>query len=630
MKLQARQSILDMWQAAVDYSYTKESTWNWGGRRTPNCIGDAEQLLILLYPATTISSLALEAIEDDRTDVIRALRKLGGGRAIPRAIIRGTREYLLRYRNDDGNPLFSGGSYFQALGEDSEAIVRQRKLDVVDAYSMSLTLCLAILGFIKMHKPTLTGETVLAEVAEVEELASRRLSAAMVGLLRSFAVHTFDPDSEAGASMLAMVNQARTSPEAAVRTLNRELDSVWVALRLSLADGLTESQKRLFEDFSDSSRLFECGWSWGVIDGTPEVDYAREYVPFQPDGVAEERPNTYFTVSAMDGIRDLFSQRTRVLGLLTVEQQRLAQALQNRLNVTQQFWAKLATFGEAERWPIEDVPWRTTDGSESDYYSLLLSAIVVQTLGEESGSGPKLRRVSRLLEELAMRAKITRRPVENDPAVALHLPGMTMSLGGSEKLGDECIGWVVSSFSMLLLKQMMEVAARIENSFERAELLLQADKIWEHLQLRRLTAGEGRELWDAPGNLYRSGDEAEHRRPSWYHTERAMEALVRAAQTVTTEAIAGSSLISITGAVLAEAENLLDRELLRGAYTARHSSFLSEEDGVSERLRETLREIQANLRRSRVLQISQPATAMALAHAALRDLDVLAATRQRH
>jgi hypothetical protein len=628
MKLQARQSILDMWQAAVEYSYTKESTWNWGGRRDPNCIGDAEQLLVLLYPATTIGSLSVESIEDDRTDVIRALRGLGGSRAIPRVILRGAKEYLLRYRDDDGNPAFSSGSYFQAPGAETEAVVRQRKLDVVDAYSMSVTLCLAVLGFAKVYKTTVSRENVLAEIAAVEDLASHRLSAAMVGLLRSFTVHTFDPDSDEGKNMLAMVNQSRMSPEAAVRALNRELDEVWVGLRENAADAMGESQRKLFEDFDDLNRLFECGWSWGVVDGAPKVSYARELVPCQPDGVAEARPNTYFTVTALDGIRDLFAERTRILGLLTVEQQRLARALQNRLNVTQQFWATLATFGDAQ-WPIEDPPWLATDGSESDYHSLLLCAIVIQGLPEESGSGTKVRRLARLLEELAMRAKITRRAVANDAAVALHMPGMRMPLGGSEKLGEACIEWVVSSFSMLLLKQMFQVAARIEDSFERSQLLQQADLIWAHLQARRLTDGEGRELWDAPGNVYPGPDAAELRRPSWYHTERAMEALVQAAQTVGTDSTPGTAISPVAGEVLAEAENLLDRELLRGTYTGRHPAFGDEEDEMAGKLWLTLREIQASLRRSRTLQASQPATSMALAQAALLDLDVLAATRQR-
>ncbi len=61
--------------------------------------------------------------------------------------------------------------------------------------------------------------------------------------------------------------------------------------------------------------------------------------------MAEARPYLYFTVVALDGIQDLFSERTRILGLLDEEQQRLARALQLRLDLTRQFWAKIATFG---------------------------------------------------------------------------------------------------------------------------------------------------------------------------------------------------------------------------------------------------------------------------------------------
>ena len=45
----------------------------------------------------------------------------------------------------------------------------------------------------------------------------------------------------------------------------------------------------------------------------------------------------------MDGIQDLFSERTRILGLLDEEQQRLAQALQLRSDLTRQFWSRIAT-----------------------------------------------------------------------------------------------------------------------------------------------------------------------------------------------------------------------------------------------------------------------------------------------
>jgi hypothetical protein len=630
MKMQARQSILDMWHAAARFSYTKEQVWNWGGRRPPNCIDDAEQLLVLLYPATTISSLALESVDEDRSDVLRALRAFGGAQAIPRALVRGAKEYLLTYRDEDGNPTFAGGSYFRTPGPETEAVARQRQLDVVDAYSMSLTFCLTILGFLRVYRRN-APDSLEPEIEEIDRLASVRLSAAMVGLLRSFAVHTFTQDSEPGQSLLMMANQARTSPQSAVRSLNLALDEVRLSLRLSLADGSTEAQRRQSEDFDETNDLFECGWSWGVVDGTPTVSWALDRVPYQPDGYAEERPNTYFTVSAMDGIRDLFTERTRMLGLLTVDQQRLAAALQNRLNITQQYWTKLATFGEAQQWPIEDLPWRTTDGSESDYHSLLLSAIVIQGLGaDERTTGPEARRIAQLLRELAMRAKITRRSVADDPAVKLHLPGLSMPLAGSEKVGEVGLEWVVSSFSMLLLKQVVQAATRIESSSERSLVLQEADRIWEHLQKRRLSAGEGRELWDAPGNVYAEAPEpglgTAVNRPSWYHTERVMEALVQAALTIGTNSEPTPEVAAVAQAVLAEAENLLDRELLRGTPSADQAYSRTEEITTA---RFAVRGIQTKVRRARSLLASQPGTSLSLAEQALRELDEIVAARQR-
>src|SRR5260370_35423347 len=145
-----------MWQAASEYSYTKENTWNRGGRRAQKWISDAEQLLVFLYPATTIRSLSIESIEDEQTDVIRALRRLGGGRAIPQVIMRGTKDYLLRYRDDEGNPTFVGGSYFQAPGEETEAVVRQRRLGGVGRYFMSVAPRPGGPGFGKVFKTTVT------------------------------------------------------------------------------------------------------------------------------------------------------------------------------------------------------------------------------------------------------------------------------------------------------------------------------------------------------------------------------------------------------------------------------------------------------------------------------------------
>ena len=249
----------------------------------------------------------------------------------------------------------------------------------------------------------------------------------------------------------------------------------------------------------------------------------------QPAGVAEARPYLYFTVVALDGIQDLFSERTRILGLLDEEQQRLARALQLRWDLTRQFWAKIATFG-GSRWPLEDLPWRTTDGSESDYYSLLLTSIVIEGAGSEQLADVDVERIGRLLEELANRGRITRRPMADDPAIDLHVPGMRLRLVGSEKVAEgPRLQWTVSSFSVLVLKRLLRVAQLIDDNATRIRYLDLADQIWRHVERRRIDGAEARGLWDQPTQAFAGTPFAAVRMPSWYHTERVMEALVAAA-----------------------------------------------------------------------------------------------------
>ena len=69
------------------------------------------------------------------------------------------RTYLI-----DGTPDFSGGSYFEP--DDSvadgaaggEVKSEQRALHVVDSYSMSVTLCLATLGFLRVYRQGLRSQ----------------------------------------------------------------------------------------------------------------------------------------------------------------------------------------------------------------------------------------------------------------------------------------------------------------------------------------------------------------------------------------------------------------------------------------------------------------------------------------
>ena len=274
-------------------------------------------------------------------------------------------------------------------------------------------------------------------------------------------------------------------------------------IRAGLRQELTIGLGQVADELDNRGRLFECGWSWGIVDGAPEVPFATDVGP-QPVGVADARPYLYFTVVALDGIQDLFSERTRVLGLLNEEQQRLARALQLRWDLTRQFWAKVATFGSGS-WPIEDLPWTTSDGEESDYYSVLLTSIVIQGVGAERARNVDIERVGRLLEELANRGPDHPQADEGRPGdLALHMPGMQLRLIGSEKVarGPPAAVDRLAASRSLLLKRLLRVAELLDDTAARIQFLDLADRIWAHIERRRMTAGEARGLWDAPTQVF--------------------------------------------------------------------------------------------------------------------------------
>src|SRR5580700_5468453 len=404
MEIQTRRQVLDIWRATVDYSFN-DGKWTWGGRSGRNSISDAEQLLTILYPATAVESLKVDSVDQTAEDVLNYLHRLGNALDIPRQLVAFIGDYMRTYLAA-GVPDFSGDTYFQVEPDAPPVKDEQRQLHVVDSYSMSVTLCLATLGFLRIYRQGLRSQKMLREIDELEALSSQRLTAAMVGLLRSFIVNTFDPTEPPGQTMCGMINQTGVATDILVRALLEELAEIRAGLRQELTIG----SGQVAEELDNRGRLFECGWSWGVVDGAPEVPFSSEInIGKQPTGVAEARPYLYFTVAALDGIQDLFSEQTRLRGLLDVEQQRLSRALQLRWDVTRQFWAKIATFGDGDRWPIEDMPWTTTDGSESDYYSLLLTSMVIQDTGAGKLNGDDAERIGLLLEKLAERGRITYR-----------------------------------------------------------------------------------------------------------------------------------------------------------------------------------------------------------------------------
>ncbi|HTU72714.1 MAG TPA: SCO2524 family protein [Trebonia sp.] len=612
MEIQTRRQILEIWRATISHCYP-DGEWNWGGHRSGrNSISDAEQLLTILYPATAIDTMKIDKVDQTADDVLDYLRAMGNALDIPRRLIAVLTEYMRTYQAG-GTPDFSGNTYFDVL-DDGEATPdpEQLALHVVDSFSMSVSLCLATLGFLQVYREGVKSPRMRKEVEDLEELASRRLTAAMVGLLRSFTINTFLPTDPAGEVMCRMINQGNVPSENLVHDLLDELVEVRSSLQKELSLGLSQ----VADELDNPGRLFECGWSWGVVDGAPKIDAYN--VGDQPAGIADPRPYLYFTVVALDGIQDLFSERTRILGLLTEDQQRLAGALQLRWDLTRQFWAKIATFGSGRRWPIEDVPWVTSDGAESDYYSLLLTSIVIEGVGAQRGVDVDVERVGRLLEELANRGRITRRPTSTDPAIPLHIPGMRLRLYGTEKVAEgPLLQWTVSSYASLLLKRLLRVAELADDKVTRLGFLDLADEIWLHVEGRRIEAQNGRGLWDEPTQVFPGAPYAPYGGPSWYHTERVVEALVAAANvTLSQKASANPDLSQYAHELIAEAEHLFDQELLRGT------------DDTGVRLRERFQVVGAKLRRARELLPDRPGTAGVLASEVLRELDTVDAARQ--
>ncbi|WP_432924025.1 SCO2524 family protein [Microbispora sp. CA-135349] len=604
MKLQPRQQLLELWDAAARASY-RQGVWTWGGRDGSNSISDAEQLLCFMYPASELPGFRLDTPNETADDVLAALSVLGDSVEIPKLLLKVIGQYLRTYTADDGRPVFSGGSYFRPLDDEAKVTPEQLQLDVVDSFSMSVTLALGTLGFLKVFRQSVRRQSIRSEIRELEDLASKRLSAAMAGLLRSFTVNAFDPGSTPGRALLRTVNQTGAPTRRVLDDLRRELRPVRAGLRdLTIGSG---SQV----DLDNENLLFECGWTWGIVKDAPDIVTPLDIGP-QPKGVAADTPFLYFTVNALVGIADLFTSRTRVLSLLNDDQITLAQAIQRRWDLTQSYWRTIATYGRGT-WPLEDIPWRTVDEKESDYYSLGVTAMVVQSLVNNRAADVDLGRVAAVLEELAIRARIIRRAVPGDPPVLMHSPGVPINLHGSDTLGPHLV-WVVSDFAITLLKRTIWAASIAQNTRMRERLVALADQIWRHILLRRHTDGPAAGLWDQPGNVF-TDIQVRDEEPSWYFSERVVEFLVSAATSSGEPPLRSPQLVELAHQMLGEAEHLLDQELVTRPLVA------------GQTIQPKLRTIQASLQRARAIVSDRPATAQALINDALLDLERLAAAR---
>ncbi|MEV6298420.1 SCO2524 family protein [Actinoplanes sp. NPDC051861] len=609
VRLRPRQEMLSVWKSISKWSGSPES-FRWEDRAGRNSISDAELLLCLLQPPQRLAEISYDNPDKTEPDVRAALDRFGSPVEIPQSIIKLIAAYLERYTDaESGEPVFAAGRYVSTAPENQIiAFPEQHALEVVDSYATSVVFSLAVIRFLRGYRPRARSDRENESIDAVETGIRKRLTAAMAALLRSFTISVFRSDSRQGRALCETVSPGESYSSALVGRIRARLDEVMAGLsELEPDDDQVEKLR------ADPQLLFECGWSWGVVRDSQPVSAGE--TKFDQTGYAEPAPYLYFTVVAVDGIRDLFSRDARLQGLLDTEQQTLARRLNLQLDVAQNYWSTIATFNP-DRWPVANLPWRTTDEEETDYYSLLVLSLVRQALGEERAPDADLGRIADLLEDLADRGRIRRRPLSGDPALALHQPGTWIRLVGAETVtpGAPEVGWRLGELATLLLGRSLALARQVNDHKIRAQLLNLSDAVWRHLDDRRIRGGRADGLWDDPSQVFPSLDPRDE--PSWYFTTRVVQCMGTAADLIQGAPPPGASLSEIAAELLIEADDVFDEEQLRG----------SGQGGPA--LRDSVRRQESNLQRARELRKTRPGTAYALTLEVLRELDKLAAARQ--
>ncbi|MGX9889866.1 SCO2524 family protein [Streptomyces sp. NPDC002276] len=605
MQIKPRQHLLDIWQAVARHSF-EDGAWAWGKWGGESSVADAERLLCLLYPATELPSFRLDDPDTTQTDVQQSLKKAGGRQDIPANLVTAAAEFMHTHR-DDKRPTFAGGYYFQSRDTEKDLTEEQRQLGVTDSFSMSITLCLALLGFLKVYESKTRRSDMLETIRELKVATSNRLTAAMVSLLRSFTVNIYDTESSQGQTLCELLGQGRLSQRQVLENFQKRFRPLRAAVIESFILGVDVQ-----EALKDESQLFECGWAWSLVRDAPEVE-TDEDIGAQPVGVANPVPYLYFTVVALDGIQDLFSDRTLTLGLLNAEQQKLAEALRLRWEITQQYWSRIARF-DRERWPLEDIPWRTTGQRlESEYFSLSVAAILVHDLMRRRATDDDLTRTVTVMERLAERGRITSRMTRDDPMIQLHSPGVTLPLQGGGTIGPP-MNWTMSDFSAQLLKRTVQLCTLSRNLSAHDRLLRLAEDIFGHVWRRRMGEGEGSGLWDNVHAAY-PGTSLTEGPVSWSITERVTEVMVQVHSLYAQPPIRSLELSELAKALLSESTHLLGNEQMAPAPNSDGKRGMQ------------LRGIEVKLRRARELIDEQPGTAYALTLEVLGQLDALARAR---
>lgn len=602
--IEPRRRLLEVWSAVGDFALA-DRKWRWQGRVPSNSISDAEQLLCVLQPATALPPLRLADPNETSEDAKYALRNFGTPSHIPRTIIEVLEDYIGRYTTAEGFPSFAGGSAFLPWNPAEKLTAEQRDLDLLISFTTSVSLCLSALEFLQDYQRTTAARgSWLTRATELQKRVDERLTAALVGLTRGFTTNAIEVDSDEGANLMRLLDQGESGETQAI------IDEFNV--RMSPVRGrLSEARLGVVvaPELEDPEVLFEIGWTWSIAKDAPPVDLeddAASVLPQRP-GVALSAPFLYFTLMALDSIEQLTRDRTRVLGLLNPVQDRLATALGLRRDLTQIYWSRLARFGSGSRWPLEDLPWRTVDDTENDYYSLMVSSVLIQDLRQRTASESDLQRLVPLLSELANRARITRRPLREDPMLALHDPGFKIELDGSEDFGPMA-SYQLSDFAPVLFKRCTQLAELAINPRARDQLLGLATQVWNHLSQRRIEGGKADGLWDDAPRVF-TGMRGHHDDPLWSMNARVVDALVSSANALNTRQAHNDILSDTAAAMVSEAEFLLNQQ-----------QMITPALNYSP-MQRGLEEIRSSLQRARTLIEQQPSTAIALCIIAVTQLD---------
>ena len=442
---------------------------------------------------------------------------------------------------------FAGGSYFSDHNTDNLnafSLNSATALPVVDSYSVGLSVALRILRLLVIleQDDRNRSKSPSALINDLRPLAQSQLSHSIHGLRHCFAAAPIE-ESEWRKLYSPAYDWDTLESTSDIQAIRSQLSSYGYRL--------------------PEAEPFECGWSWGLI-GPPQPNsvastYLREQLCY-----AVSEPYLYFTWTALAGIADLSDLELRPDELLEDNDLRAAIEVKELARLTNNYWSVLAnqqshqskTDRRITDSRLVDIPWKTTDEDESEYYTLYLMGI----LYSQTGQGIDHKLATDVLEQLAQRGRITTRPLlipSNDSediraeatVETLHYPGKSLDLYAlsidSHKDPLQIAKWRIYDYAPLLLKVSIEIRKRTTDHDTRQRVNAIIDEVLTHLANRQ---GEPLEnglaeviddipkdygIWDDISQYLSSHEEDTSRkkagqpfRASWYFTQRVVEALV--------------------------------------------------------------------------------------------------------